>query len=1252
MKITGKSRKSRDVSLVLGQDLPEEDEFLATPQGKEACEKMLNTLSNLHSRLSSLPRGVKQSVSVLSERCSQLHPSSPHSLRYMLDRSLAPNAQKKDVKRVCGVRHLLPPALPELLPLLKKCAVSPLYLSMEDGRKVLKEALTASIEHVAELHEAMREKIPDLTPAQAESYGKIYFQAWVYAAKDEKLEKLEAELKLTCVQDIIMMAITGRQRQMVANTRTILSQFHCQRKDMRVMQMLYSLYEPILWRHIKDADGVARGNASALLLDVFPLESPSATVVDNDQELNEQMLTIKALLEDEFPCVRTNTVVGLSIAINVHWELFPEDMLKTYFTVIFNELSLDSATSEVRLAVVKGLIVLLENPLTHPTLAQILPRAQHLFNDRSEHVRTAFCQLLLRVKHIHDIKYYHIVPLPLLLARLEEEGGGPVAKLLVRLVHNSYFPAGEGASAWLHRCIEMIKADRGASRVFFQHVSQHVPLEHIAQFMGRAVESLHFYVTSKRRGSTVCVLSSPSSKKNKGAPPGEEALGLHDPKVVAGLLDALAILWLANVQALEKPENKQSLKMIVSKFTKCLADLALYYKAVPEVCDSVLYLCSFMPPRSVGPLAPLCFERLQSLPPSSPLPPSAPTLVECLCAQEGDSLLTLLHSWMQEGLTAPPAVPAPPKTQPKRKKRKTNPFPQKKKNVEGERAPLALDLLGLALERRSCQKALLVTCPGTLVEILALMHTLKARVEEAREDEDVALLRKLLLTLLKVAVLLHSEDKFDGVRYVEECCHWLQQRGPPYSPLDQGMCQDLCTVMADMTLLGFINMKSMKFLKFGMNLLQSECGGWMLVPGCRLVARHVALGLSGEDKVLHMVPDAFAIIVRQATTHGGVVERLTQAEVKECQALLSSCLLQVLEAGESEVLSSLTLTLIKALLLQATPPEDWDSLKDVSLSAAGNLLLSFIGPKPKMIVHFLQHLHTHVKKTDPTSLAACIALLRTLANHKSANVVREVWNVLRCVEGELSPLRPLDTNRPTTPKDKMPPSLEERCLGECSQLRTILLNKNLLKMADTWDDPSPVPLAQELPEIKLFGKWSSSDVQVSDISLTDYIAVKEKYARYIPHSAGRFVTKRFRKAQCPIVERLTNSMMMHGRNNGKKLMACRIVKHAFEIIHLMTNENPLQVLVNAIINSGPREDSTRIGRAGTVRRQAVDVSPLRRVNQAIWLLCTGAREAAFRNIKTIAECLADELMNAAKGSSNSYAIKKKDELERVAKSNR
>ena len=87
---------------------------------------------------------------------------------------------------------------------------------------------------------------------------------------------------------------------------------------------------------------------------------------------------------------------------------------------------------------------------------------------------------------------------------------------------------------------------------------------------------------------------------------------------------------------------------------------------------------------------------------------------------------------------------------------------------------------------------------------------------------------------------------------------------------------------------------------------------------------------------------------------------------------------------------------------------------------------------------------------------------------------------------------------------------------------------------------------------------------------------------------------------------------------------------------------PTCSLVDAIVNTGPREDSTRIGSQGTVRRQAVDVSPLRRVNQAISLITIGVRESAFRNVKSVAECLADEIINAAKGSSNSYAIKKKE----------
>merc|ERR1712097_221833 len=197
-----------------------------------------------------------------------------------------------------------------------------------------------------------------------------------------------------------------------------------------------------------------------------------------------------------------------------------------------------------------------------------------------------------------------------------------------------------------------------------------------------------------------------------------------------------------------------------------------------------------------------------------------------------------------------------------------------------------------------------------------------------------------------------------------------------------------------------------------------------------------------------------------------------------------------------------------------------------------------------------------------------------------------------------------------------------------------------------------LPPRMSATEVKLFNKFSFEGVSVNEIPLVDYIAVKANNATYLPHSAGRWQKKRFKKAQCPIVERVTNSLMMHGRNNGKKIMAVRIMKHTCDIIALLTGENPIQVIVDAVVNSGAREDSCRIGSAGVVRRQAIDVSPLRRVNQAIWLLTTGAREASFRNIKTIAECLAEEFINAAKGSSNSYAIKKKDEIERVAKANR
>lgn len=168
----------------------------------------------------------------------------------------------------------------------------------------------------------------------------------------------------------------------------------------------------------------------------------------------------------------------------------------------------------------------------------------------------------------------------------------------------------------------------------------------------------------------------------------------------------------------------------------------------------------------------------------------------------------------------------------------------------------------------------------------------------------------------------------------------------------------------------------------------------------------------------------------------------------------------------------------------------------------------------------------------------------------------------------------------------------------------------------------------------MFGKWSYTDVVVPDMSLESYLQVKTtKQQVFIPYTAGRYQQRRFKKVQCPIIERLTNMLMASGgRNNGKKQLAVRIIKQTMDLIHLLTGKNPLQVLTDAIACCGPREDSTRIGSGGVVRRQAVDVSPLRRVNVAIYFLVTYSRDSAFRNLKSMSEVLSDEIIKASQVS--------------------
>ncbi len=183
----------------------------------------------------------------------------------------------------------------------------------------------------------------------------------------------------------------------------------------------------------------------------------------------------------------------------------------------------------------------------------------------------------------------------------------------------------------------------------------------------------------------------------------------------------------------------------------------------------------------------------------------------------------------------------------------------------------------------------------------------------------------------------------------------------------------------------------------------------------------------------------------------------------------------------------------------------------------------------------------------------------------------------------------------------------------------------------------------------LFGKWRLDEVEVKDPGLKRYICLKPPL---VPHSGGRHEHRRFGKAEVNIVERLANMFMRPGPNGGKKMKTLKIVRNALVIIYLRTGENPVQVLVRAIENAAPREDVTRLSYGGIVYFKAVDISPQRRLDLALRWIGEAARAASFRSKKTPEEALADEIIAAAQNGTDSYAIRKKNELERVALASR
>ena len=183
----------------------------------------------------------------------------------------------------------------------------------------------------------------------------------------------------------------------------------------------------------------------------------------------------------------------------------------------------------------------------------------------------------------------------------------------------------------------------------------------------------------------------------------------------------------------------------------------------------------------------------------------------------------------------------------------------------------------------------------------------------------------------------------------------------------------------------------------------------------------------------------------------------------------------------------------------------------------------------------------------------------------------------------------------------------------------------------------------------LFNQWDMSEVQINDPALVRYINL---HSMIVPHSCGKFTRQEFNKANMLIVERLINRLMKSSKNTGKKTLAIRIVTDAFNIINKKTKKNPVQVLVEAVTNTGQREETVRLKYGGINVPKSVDTAPLRRVNTSMFFISEAVYKSSQSSKKSASAALADELIAASKGDVKTYSVNKKEERERIAKSAR
>mmetsp|Transcript_26643 Transcript_26643/g.39518 ORF Transcript_26643/g.39518 Transcript_26643/m.39518 type:complete len:885 (-) Transcript_26643:242-2896(-) len=174
---------------------------------------------------------------------------------------------------------------------------------------------------------------------------------------------------------------------------------------------------------------------------------------------------------------------------------------------IITKLASDKSSAPVRAAAISAVTLMLEAPQTHAVLRALLPSIGNLIHDTSEKVRLTMVKMLLRIKKVKGIKFYHVVPVEHLLVRLAAEGQGSsnptggVASALTNLMQNSYFPQGDGVtgSEQVRRTLGFLVSHPLAAEVFYTNLSSHMSINSISKLAAMLLKCLSASVETEKK---------------------------------------------------------------------------------------------------------------------------------------------------------------------------------------------------------------------------------------------------------------------------------------------------------------------------------------------------------------------------------------------------------------------------------------------------------------------------------------------------------------------------------------------------------------------------------------------------------------------------------------------------------------------------------------------------------------------------------------------------------------------------------